>query len=161
MRLELIDIALEILEEKKECFLEYEVLTQSMLSSNIVDLPPLFDKRQKLIERLDQLDQNIQKIAKSNAKYKLLSAAVRNSCNRADLPKQLQIIFDRSQEIYTIINRLNQHEAGIKRRLDENQTELLERIKAGHHTSKILKYRHGIYPKLSEGSLLNINNRNA
>jgi hypothetical protein len=71
------------------------------------------------------------------------------------------MIFDRAQEIFTIMNRLRQHEDGVKQRLEANQAELIALIKAGHQTSQILKYRHGIHPKLSEGSLLSIHNRNA
>lgn len=51
---------MEWMEQKKQCLLDFQAVTQRMLECEREELEDLVEKRGRLIEKIDQLDAGIQ-----------------------------------------------------------------------------------------------------
>ncbi len=123
----------KLIDAKKDIFLDYEAITESMLDCPTEQIEDLVARRDELIAQVDALSKEIdQACARGEECYPLLDAAIKNSCAYSDLGKELQEVFTHSQEIFGVINRIRNVDPLAVRRVEGIKREMLNNIAAAN-----------------------------
>lgn len=124
---------IRLITAKKDSFLEYEALTQKLLDCPVEEIEALVAARAGLVERIDGLNAEIgQIVAQIEPSYPMLGAAIKNSCAYGSLEAALQEVFTRSQEVYGVINRIQNLDPLAVSRMESLKQEMLEQIAAAN-----------------------------
>jgi len=152
-----IKVTMDLLHQKKELFLSYEQTTNQMLDCDIEEMEIFFNRREELIEKIDAINAKIAQAAEQDTSSVLLQA-IKNKCARNDLPEHLLCVFDLSQTVFSVINRISNIEPQIMARLMQSKTELENLIKSTNNTPKIAKYLNTVNPTYESGTFLKYGN---
>ena len=136
----------QLLAKKKELFARYEQLTVQMLTCPIETLENLTIQRQKLCDRIDNLDKEMDQKAKELPDGQTVVQALRLKCLRNQVPDQYLDFFDKVQEIFAIANRVRQMDPEIAARLESEMAALTDKIKENNRsvTAQAAKFGSGI-----------------
>lgn len=137
--------------KKERMFSDYEAITKKMLICEFEEMSSLTEKRFEISQEIDKLDSEILILCEGDS---LLRSAVRNSCNRDEVPEEMCGIFDQSQKIFAIINRIRNDELEIIQRLEINKLKIKEKIKATKGTHQIVNYLNAAGARPASGVLL-------
>jgi hypothetical protein len=128
MKPEELEEILDLLREKKELFVIYEDMTIKLLSCEFEETDDLIYERSCVAKKIDAVDNKIQKLSNSDESG-VVKTALKNTCTRGELPGCLQIIFDVSQKIFSIVNRIKNMNDEIAERILIEQKEILSEIR--------------------------------
>lgn len=136
----------QLLEKKKELFAQYEQLTIQMLTCPIETLENLTIQRQKLCDRIDNLDREIDHQTKEIPNGKTVIQALQLKCLRSQVSDQYLDFFDRAQEIFAIAHRVRQMDPEIATRVESELVALTDKIKENNRsvTAQAAKFGSGI-----------------
>ena len=118
-----------LLQEKKTAFLAYEQATDGLIMSNADTAPAFMQRRQELMDQISEIDDRIAALCFDADDGKLIALAVKNKCDRAQLPKEICPLFDLAQQIFAVINRIRQMEPQALDRMIIEKEALLAKIK--------------------------------
>lgn len=149
---------IEKLEEKTARFLEYEIVTQTMLDQDWEEVGISLDYRQELMEKIDAINHSLEILTKDD---ELLRKILKHQIGDNELMAEQESVIEASQATDEVIKRIVKLESLIEGRLIEARNKAAEGIRAGHQTPKILKYGDSLKPNEIEGSLLKGSNRKA
>lgn len=126
----LIQAICDLIAEKKRAFIEYENHTQSILSCELEEIEAHVQRRQELVEQVQEADRKLEELCRSNPiDGSLMLQAIQNKCDRAELPPQQLCIFDAAQEVFSVINRILNIETQASDRIHREQDALLQKIR--------------------------------
>lgn len=145
---------IELLQLKKQLFLEYEQISMALTYSDIEQMEQLVDERDQLIQKIEQIESQINQTDLTHQYGKQIQNTIRVRLNRDEVPQQLIPLFDKGQEIFAIGNRIMQLEPLITQHLEDLQAELEQHIKNSNSIPKIKKYFDTIQVGLEDGSLI-------
>lgn len=124
---------LELITAKKRLFCDYEALTQKLLDCPIEEIEALVIGRGELIAKVEEIHQRLSILCQKNTKqYPMLQAAIKNSCTYGELDAELQAVFARSQEVYGVINRVQNIDPLATSRMQSLKQEMLDAIAAAN-----------------------------
>lgn len=153
--MEHITAILELINNKHQLFADYLKATSAMLGCQPDDLAGYVQNRAELAQQIDQLDTRLADLCVDNP---LLAAAIKNKCDRGDLPSQLLSVFDAAQSVFGLINQVANLEPQVLLRMQDIQKDLESRIKASNNRPKIARYLETLDPTLDSGSLIRSSN---
>lgn len=119
---------IELITAKKNCFLEYEALTQKLLDCSVEEIEALVDGRAELIAKVDELNEKIAQLCDQHDDSPMLREAIKNSCAYGELGSELRAVFTHSQEVYGVINRIQNIDPLAASRMESLKREMLENI---------------------------------
>lgn len=149
--MEHIAAVLELINNKHQLFADYLKATSAMMGCDTDDLAGYVQTRGELAQQIDQLDSRLKELC---AGEPLLAAAVKNKCDRGDLPSQLLPVFDAAQSLFGVINQVANLEPQVILRMQDIQKDLEILIKASNKKPKIAKYLDAHDPTLERGFLM-------
>lgn len=129
MENEIIDRLYELLEQKEKFFTEYEKESLALLDCDIDDMEKHISNRGDLSKKIDENEIQI-KIISNNYEYGFIKPVLNNLCDRNKLSLHHTRIFDKSQEIFSIVNRISRINHEIEQRIIIEQEVLLNEIKS-------------------------------
>lgn len=133
--------ASRLLQEKTEFFLQYEELTDKMLTEDTEDLSEYIDQRQALAAQIDSIDGTLKEIYTS-PDGEALKKAVTNQLNWVDCPDLLKDIFMIGQQLIAVLSRISRKDKQVEIRVEERKEQLLSLIREQNSgiSSKAEKY---------------------
>lgn len=119
-----------LLDEKKDAFERYREETEELLSCPVDDMEGHMAMRAQLEGRINDIDADISHVCgEAGEAGKQMMAAVKNSCSRGEISGELAAVFDKAQEIFTVISTVMDTEPQIRQRIDLEKEILLKKIK--------------------------------
>ena len=120
----------ERLQQKEACLIRFEQVTQQMLDCPIEQLEGLVLERQRQIDRVNQLDQEIDNLCQQADEVALLQDVLQGRADVGRIPDHLKIVYQLVLRIRTVLSRVQESDlqAGIRLRIE--QERILDRIKA-------------------------------
>ncbi len=146
-----ISTATRLLAQKQELFQSYLQATQAMMDCELDDLEAHLQERTGLAGKIDLLDTELAGLCEGAPQMGL---AVKNKCDRGDLPGELLPVFDAAQSVFAVINQVANLEPQIVLRMQDARQELEGLIKASNTKPKIARYLDTLDPTLESGSLM-------
>ena len=123
----------ELLEQKKQRFLEYEQITNEMLFCDSDNLEERMGERVRLIHAIDRLDEAVKAVCDdAGEEGAMLRQAVRANGERGALPAAMRAVFDQTIEIRAVISRLPDLDQQLEMRLCQERDSVLEQIKSAN-----------------------------
>ncbi len=119
----------EVLQKKQQYLTQFEEATQQMLFCPIEQLEDLVSERQRLIEKMDDLEKNLDALCRENADQVLLSLILTGKGDAGEIPERLQPIYEEAIKIRTVASRLRQSDRQASLRLKTEQKRVLKKIK--------------------------------
>lgn len=143
----------QALVQKKEWFARYEACTEQMLQCDADSIENYITERARFANEIDGLDQAILDMC-AGSQAQLLQAALRNSCDYAALPAQMQPVFLRAQEVLGHVNRIAQLDQAVLCRMETLLQEYRQQITRVQHAPKIARYLTGLQAPAAETNML-------
>lgn len=145
----------EFLLKKRELFTLYEIETRLMLDCNLNEIEDKLKRRSELIYLIDETEEKIKYLCQAeDEEDELLYKATKNKCNREELPLAARSVFDRAQEIFSIINRVMIYETQVLSRMKENKEEIEKFIKESKNAPNIAKYFNSLDNGFEKGTFI-------
>lgn len=140
--------ALSLLAQKKDHFAQYERLTIALSEcTDTPDIEKYITLRAELATKIDETDNQLKRILSEYGEFAL--AALSNRCERGDLSQELYPIFDRSQEILSIVHRIQKLNQAVTLDFEHIKAESLEKIKSSKDTVKVNRYLTNLTQQVS------------
>lgn len=134
---------LELLETKRELFIQYEAETEKIKSNSADEtdlITEVLSKRDSLRVRIEQIDNEIEETCRLDENGELLYKAAKNTCDYGTLPPELKTVFDAGQKIYQVIARIQSDEELVLMNFKKVKDQLQELIKQNKKDSKLAGY---------------------
>lgn len=145
-----------LLNEKKQCLVQYEAITQSLADCDHESMTTLMKQRRVHAATIDGIDREMEGACQAmQLQTRMLRSALKNACEREALPASIQPIFDAVQQNFSILNRISNLETLVTARLQIDKQKIENRIREGSHTAKIIKYRFAYENNINKGVFLN------
>ena len=119
----------QLLSEKNALLRRFEEITQDMLSCLAQELEGQVNARQQLIERLEQLDEQIAALCSQLPDPQLALAICSGQCNAEELPEAWQPVYLQALQNRSVLSRLIESDLQAALRLRLEQEEILEQIR--------------------------------
>lgn len=129
-----------LMEQKKHMFELYEIATDSILDCETENIENYIIKRTELAIDIDRVSYNINNIVQSSTNSCDIVNAIFNKCSRGDLPQVITPIFDKAQEIFSIINRISNKNKALLVYMENTKQSFREKIKENNFAPKINSY---------------------
>ena len=126
---EIINKLYELLQQKEKLFIEYEKESLALLDCDIDDMEKHINNRGNISENIDDNEEQI-KIISNNYEYGFIKPVLNNLCDRNKLSLTHTKVFDKSQKIFSIVNRISRINREIEQRIIVEQEALLDEIKS-------------------------------
>ena len=126
---EIINKLYELLQQKEKLFIEYEKESLALLDCDIDDMEKHINNRGNISENIDDNEEQI-KIISNNYEYGFIKPVLNNLCDRNTLSLTHTKVFDKSQKIFSIVNRISRINSEIEQRIIVEQEALLDEIKS-------------------------------
>ena len=116
---------LEVLEHKKQLFLDLEKKTEDMNTLDFQDLVDRIEERNLILKEIEIIDANIkEKVIHDNRLKNILNNTInRDELNEDELSAYLLVL-----EIKAVVNRIMQYDDLIRMHLDFEKHKILERV---------------------------------
>lgn len=126
------DLVIDLLNEKREIFLEVEKLTNLMLISPIEELSEILEERGEFLQKAVLIENEINnKVSSDECARSILS----NSGDMSNLPCDLEKLYESSMRIKAVINRINNLEVEVQERFESERDLILEKIESMNSSS--------------------------
>lgn len=132
-----------LLREKSILFSQYEQETLRLDTDDpeaVEDIVEAIQARQALIDKINGLDQRIAAIGEASAYGARCFRIGKNQCDYAVLTEAEQGVFRDGQEVFAIMTRIRELEAGIPKKMAVIQAQLQEKIKKNNVNGKFTGY---------------------
>lgn len=120
---------MEWMEQKKQCLLDFQAVTQCMLECEREELEDLVEKRGRLIEKIDQLDAGIQAelegLEASDPIYQAVAGTLEGGTHEAET----KMLFALSREMRSILGQIREDDIQASLRLRVEQEDILNQIR--------------------------------
>ena len=128
-----------LLKKKQELFERFEQATAELAQcSETVDMEKYITIRGQLATDIDEIDRQLRQVL---AHYGEASVqALQNRCERGSLPKELLPVFDQSQQILSIVYRIEKVNRSLLTEYERIKLQSLEQIKTSSDTVKVNRY---------------------
>lgn len=136
----------KLLKTKLELFLKYESISRDMLDCKSDMFAPLFAKRDRLAQQIDETDAALKRLCAAEKNGDKLLSAAYNKCDFSDLDDALVPIFKQGQDIFAVMSRINSLNPQIELRLVRFKNEAeksLKELKEGN-AAKASRFNSGI-----------------
>lgn len=130
----------QILEDKRELFLEYEKATQALLQCDAEDAENYITKRGKLANEIDELTEAFARACDGEPAKELLLETASGKADFSGVPSEYQCIYYSGQNMRSVIGRIAESEKQVIERLESLRDEAREAIKQNQDIPKIKKY---------------------
>lgn len=156
--MEEIEKLVTLMEQKKQYFTYF--LNESSMAVNLT-LPEIgryekaLEKRGQLILKIDELDGNIQSITENMVNGSEVLAAMKNTCSYGSLTPSLQRLFESGQEIFQIINMIQETDRQAAANLNRLMGEVQDKIKENNKNTKLAGYYSHLDYGVKKGFLYN------
>ncbi len=131
-----LDKMLELLEEKRQLLLAFEAVTQVMLTCQEEQLGEQLKGRQRLLERLRELETELAELcSRAGEDGALARAAAQAKAEPSALPEELGPVYRAAMEAQAVLSRLPESEVQAIMRLRLEQERILEQIKSTNQGS--------------------------
>lgn len=131
---------LECLEQKRTLFAQYEECTANMRDGESDVLQNYITERAGLATKIDRLDVELSELCEVARNPELIRSAISNEASYGDLPPDLRQIYDKGAQIITLVDRVYRMETQIVDRMQQERSDLMEKIKKGSGTAKVYNY---------------------
>lgn len=156
----MVEEILKLLNKKEELLLEFESISKQMASDEIEELLTLDEERMKLIEEMRNVDNMIKNVYENDSDADSISRAISNSDDRSNVNEKYLVIFDKSQQLFMIISKLQSFQENLDIKLQQLRKELLGDLKQNNQSGKVIKYLNAMDQQvIPAGSLISSGNR--
>lgn len=145
----------QLLREKKELCLLYEKKTRTMTGQKPEELEQTLADREKLIGRIDAVDEELSVCRDASVEGRAFYDAARNQCDYETLSAQEKQLFAEGQEIYTVLSRVQETEGEIRREMESMMETLLLKIRHTNTNNRFTGYLKQMDYGESKGLLYN------
>lgn len=134
---------LELLIEKKNLFVQFELATEPMLIGDVDECEQCMEIRTRCMEKIEAIDGEIGTLIVGQVP---LRRALNHDCSREELPSELRSIYDASFEVKAVANRLLKNSDGILMHLEDEKQRITDKIEeisqsgssvAGHYYDSV------------------------
>ena len=126
----------DLISEKKNCLLEFENYTEKMLVCTSEELNILVGNREIAIEKMKNIDEEIQEICKNSEKNEILLKILFGKISAQDIPSEFVEIYDKNMQIRAVASRIKETDIQAMNRIKIEQEKALEKIKSMNQGSE-------------------------
>ena len=120
----------DLISEKKNCLLEFENCTEKMLVCTSEELNSLVGNRDIAIEKMKNIDEEIQEICRNSEKNEILLKILFGKISAQDVPSEFAEIYDKNMQIRAAASRIKETDIQAMNRIKIEQEKALEKIKS-------------------------------
>lgn len=151
----MVERIVELLKEKEALLLKFEEISKLMVGDDTDLLESLDDERLLVLEEMKDLDLLIKKTYENDIDADKIGRAISNQDDRANVDPKYIAIFDKAQENFVIISRLQTFQENFINHLSDLKAKLLVEMKQNNQQGKVVKYLNAFDNQvIPEGSLL-------
>ncbi len=142
----MVDRMIRLIREKKELCLLYEKQTGVMAGQKLEEMEGLeqleqaLADREALIARIDEIDRELLAYRDDSDQGRACYDAARNQCDYETLSPQEKQLFAEGQEIYTVLNRVQETEGAIRREMETMMESLLLKMRHNNTNNRFTGY---------------------
>ncbi|MBR3839572.1 MAG: hypothetical protein IKM20_00365 [Erysipelotrichales bacterium] len=156
----MVEEILKLLCQKEELLKKFEKISEQMISNEIEELLVLDEERMKLIAEMQSIDKMIKSIYENESDADSISRAISNLDNRSEVNEKYLPIFDKAQQLFMIVSKLQSFQENLDLKLLQLKKELLGDIKQNNQSGKVVKYLNAMDQQMiPTGSLISSGNR--
>lgn len=133
----------KLVKDKAELFLLYEEETKKLVTENPEDVDQIAEavaSRDDLIQQINAIDARMEEIRRRSEEGTRLYQIVKNQLDYGSLNPQERQLFDESQVIYTVINRIRETEERAEANMKQILAFLQEKIRQSNVNTKFTGY---------------------
>lgn len=133
----------KLVQDKTELFLLYEEETKKLVTENPEDVDQIAEavaSRDDLIQQINAIDARMEEIRRRSEEGTRLYQIVKNQLDYGSLNPQERQLFDESQVIYTVINRIRETEERAEVNMKQILAFLQEKIRQSNVNTKFTGY---------------------
>lgn len=133
----------KLVKDKAELFLLYEEETKKLVTENPEDVDQIAEavaSRDDLIQQINAIDARMEEIRRRSEEGTRLYQIVKNQLDYGSLNPQERQLFDESQVIYTVINRIRETEERAEVNMKQILAFLQEKIRQSNVNTKFTGY---------------------
>lgn len=133
----------KLVQDKTELFLLYEEETKKLVTDNPEDVEQIVEAvaaRDDLIQKINAIDARMEEIRLRSEEGARLYKIVRNQLDYGTLNPQERQLFDESQVIYTVINRIRETEECAGANMNRIMAFLQEKIRQSNVNTRFTGY---------------------
>lgn len=133
----------KLVKDKAELFLLYEEETKKLVTENPEDVDQIAEavaSRDDLIQQINAIDARMEEIRRRSEEGARLYQIVKNQLDYGSLNPQERQLFDESQVIYTVINRIRETEERAEANMKQILAFLQEKIRQSNVNTKFTGY---------------------
>lgn len=136
----------KLLKTKLELFLKYESISRDMLECKPDMFAPLFAKRDRLAQQIDETDAAIKSVCAADKDGEKLLGAAYNKCDFSDLDSEDVPLFKQGQDIFAVMSRISSFNPQIELRLVQLKDEAEKALKELNdgNAAKASRFNSGI-----------------
>lgn len=139
----MLDQARNLIKDKTELFLQYEEETKKLLTDNPEDTERIVEAvaaREDLIQKINAIDARLKEIGLRSEEGARLFEVTKNRLDYGSLDAGERQLFDESQVLYTIINRIRETEERAGVNMKRILAVLQEKIRQSNVNTKFTGY---------------------
>lgn len=148
----------DLLEQKKQYFIYFQnesSMAVNMTLTEIDQYENALEKRGQLILKIIRIDEEIRQIAEDMENGTEVLAAMKNACSYGSLKPPLQKLFEMGQEIFRIINMIQETDRQAAANLNRLMAEVQDKIKKNNKNTKLAGYYSHLDYGVKKGFLYN------
>lgn len=126
----------DLLNQKKDYILEFESDTQKILVCTYDELNKLVDKREVSIEKMKNIDLEIQEICGNSEKNEILNRILYGKISAEDIPQEFEEVYEKNMQIRAVASRIKESDIQAVNRIKIEQERALEKIKSMNQGSE-------------------------
>lgn len=156
--MEEIEKLMGLLEQKKQYFIYFRNESSMAVNLTLTEIDQYekaLEKRGQLILKINQTDEEIRHIAENMEDGEEALAALKNTSSYGSLKPSLQKLFEIGQEIFSIINMIQETDRQAAANLNRLMSEVQDRIKENNKNTKLTGYYSHLNYGVKKGFLYN------
>lgn len=156
--MEELDKLMDLLEQKKQYFIYFRNESSMAVNLTLTEIDQYekaLEKRGQLILKIDQIDEEIRHMAENMEDGEEALAALKNTCSYGSLKPSLQKMFEIGQEIFSIINMIQETDRQAAANLNRLMAEVQIKIKENNKNTKLAGYYSHLDYGVKKGFLYN------
>lgn len=149
-RVDIVNSACNILSEQEGLFARYETATLALLDCAPEDASHYITERDRLANRIDELNEQLAKLCAETPNGELLMAAAKGRVPFEKVPSEYQPVFYAGQAVRSVGARIAETNKQVLERMERLRDEAGEYMKQNQNLPKIKRYLDGLTPPMDE-----------
>lgn len=116
---------LQLLEEKKDLFLEMEQVSEKMLSMNADELGEACSQRQKILDQVQEIDRVLKNICREDEDAR---RAMNHEVQPQDQEDDLKALYEMSFSVKAVVNRIVREEEARRNHIEQERDVIKHKI---------------------------------